>query len=90
LIVIPSKAKPHRGIRALWGYGSFDAPLRGLLRMTRTRVLRMTGATSLGAAGGRRSPGAVCAAVDKIEEKRKPEDFIGHRKREGVTLECAG
>ena len=22
-----------------------------------------------------------CAAVDKIEEKRKPEDFIGHRKR---------
>ena len=21
------------------------------------------------------------AAVDKIEEKRKPEDFIGHRKR---------
>ena len=23
----------------------------------------------------------LCAAVDKIEEKRKPEDFIGHRKR---------
>ena len=22
------------------------------------------------------------AAVDKIEEKRKPEDFIGHRKRD--------
>ena len=25
---------------------------------------------------------SACAAVDKIEEKRKPEDFIGHRKRE--------
>jgi hypothetical protein len=24
-----------------------------------------------------------CAAVYKIEEKRKPEDFIGHRKRGG-------
>ena len=24
---------------------------------------------------------AVSAAVDKIEGKRKPEDFIGHRKR---------
>jgi hypothetical protein len=23
-----------------------------------------------------------CAAVDKIEERRKPEDFIGHRKRD--------
>jgi hypothetical protein len=22
-----------------------------------------------------------CAAVDKIEDKRKPEDFIGHRKQ---------
>ena len=33
------------------------------------------------AAGGRCSRGAWCAAVDKIEEKRKPEDFIGHRKR---------
>ena len=24
--------------------------------------------------------GVLCAAVDKIEERRKPEDFIGHRK----------
>ena len=24
----------------------------------------------------------MSAAVDKIEEKRKPEDFIGHRKRD--------
>ena len=24
---------------------------------------------------------SACAAVDKIEGKRKPEDFIGHRKR---------
>jgi len=23
----------------------------------------------------------LCAAVGKIEEKRKPEDFAGHRKR---------
>ena len=23
-----------------------------------------------------------CAAVDKIEGMRKPEDFIGHRKRD--------
>ena len=23
----------------------------------------------------------MCAAVDKIEEMRKPEDFVGHRKR---------
>ena len=38
-------------------------------------------ATSLRAAGGRCSAGAVCAAVDKIEEMREPEDFIGHRKR---------
>ena len=34
-------------------------------------------ATSPSAAGGRYSEGAECAAVDKIEEKRKPEDFIG-------------
>ena len=34
------------------------------------------------AAGGRCSRGGLrCAAVDKIEEERKPEDFIGHRKR---------
>ncbi len=38
-------------------------------------------ATSLRAAGGRCSAGAVCAAVYKIEGKRKSEDFIGHRKR---------
>ena len=25
--------------------------------------------------------GELVAAVDKIEEKRKPEDFIGHRNR---------
>ena len=24
---------------------------------------------------------ALCAAVDKIEEKRKPEDFVGYRNR---------
>ena len=41
------------------------------------------GAASLSAASGGYSEGAVCAAVDKIEEKRKPEDFIGHRKRKG-------
>ena len=37
--------------------------------------------TSPSAAGGRYSEGAVCAAVDKIEGMRKPENFIGHRKR---------
>ena len=35
---------------------------------------------SLRAAGGRSSADAASAAVDKIEGKRKPEDFIGHRK----------
>ncbi len=40
-----------------------------------------TMATSLPAAGGGSRASAVCAAVDKIEEKRKPEDFIGHRNR---------
>ena len=29
------------------------------------------------AAGGRCSEGAVCAAVDKSKERRKPEDLIG-------------
>jgi hypothetical protein len=38
-------------------------------------------AASLRAAGGRCSAGAACAAVDKIEGLRKPEDFVGHRKR---------
>ena len=28
----------------------------------------------------------MSAAVDKIKEKRKPEDFIGHRKRKRVGL----
>ena len=32
------------------------------------------------AAGGRYSGVAGCAAVDKIEDQREPEDFIGHRK----------
>ena len=33
------------------------------------------------AAGGGVKGGEQVAAVDKIEEKRKPEDFIGHRNR---------
>ena len=32
------------------------------------------------AASGRYSKAAGCAAVDKIEDQRKPEDFIGYRK----------
>ena len=36
---------------------------------------------ALCAAGGRASKATYCAAVGKIEEKRKPEDFFGHRKR---------
>ena len=35
---------------------------------------------------GRYSEGAVCAAVDKIEDQRKPDDFIGHRKRAKPTI----
>ena len=31
-----------------------------------------------------------CAAVDKIEEKRKPEDFIGHRKPESSSIKKPG
>ena len=34
------------------------------------------------AAGGRCSAGTLSAAVEKIEEKRKPDDFFGHRKRD--------
>ena len=34
------------------------------------------------AAGGRCSAGTLNAAVEKIEEKRKPDDFFGHRKRD--------
>jgi len=33
----------------------------------------------------------LCAAVDKIEEMRKPEDFVGHRKRskyQPIILSC--
>ena len=33
----------------------------------------------------------MCAAVDEIEEKRKPEDFVGHRKRseyKPIILRC--
>ena len=33
------------------------------------------------AAGGGVKGGERVAAVDKIEEKRKPEDFFGHRNR---------
>ena len=34
-----------------------------------------------------RSKGAErVAAVDKIEEKRKPEDFIGHRNRKSPSV----
>ena len=28
----------------------------------------------------------MCAAVDKIEDQRKPDDFIGHRKRALSTI----
>ena len=49
-----------------------SAPYRGVEQL----------AASLTAAGGRGREGAACAAVDKIEEKRKPEDFIGYRKRD--------
>ena len=27
-----------------------------------------------------------CAAVEKIEKKRKPEDFFGHRKRDKLSI----
>ena len=30
------------------------------------------------------------AAVDKIEDQRKPEDFIGHRNRKPVVLSAKG
>ena len=42
------------------------------------------------AAGGRCSELIYCAAVDKIEEKRKPEDFIGHRKRDHLKSHGVG
>ena len=43
-------------------------------------------ASSPSAAGGRCSEGVECAAVYKIEEKRKPEDFIGYRKRGQIPI----
>ena len=33
------------------------------------------------AAGGRCRGIALCAAVEKFEDQRKPEEFFGHRKR---------
>ena len=36
----------------------------------------------------RKKGGERVAAVDKIEDKRKPEDFIGHRNRESNALHC--
>jgi hypothetical protein len=48
-----------------------------------------SGNKSASAAGGRASELIYCAAVDKIEEMRKPEDFIGHRKR-GVQIPRSG
>ena len=36
----------------------------------------------------RRKGGERVAAVDKIEEKRKPEDFIGHRNRGSNAKHC--
>ena len=55
---------------------------------THTKLFKLqfsgaSGNKSASAAGGRASELIYCAAVDKIEEKRKPEDFIGHRKRGG-------
>ena len=34
----------------------------------------------------REEGGERVAAVDKIEDQRKPEDFIGHRNRKPVLL----
>ena len=47
----------------------------------RSLLVLLSGNKSTSAACGRYSELIYCAAVDKIEEKRKPEDFIGHRKR---------
>ena len=41
------------------------------------------------AAGGRCSEGAVCAAVDKIKERRKPEDFIGQPQTEAGSSDLS-
>ena len=38
---------------------------------------------------GREKGAERVAAVDKIEEKRKPEDFIGHRNRDYPTTPSA-
>ena len=43
----------------------------------------MSGNKSASAAGGRASELIYCAAVEKIEDQRKPDDFFGHRKRGG-------
>ena len=69
--------KPLHGARK--NIKKSEKALSGLRVVSPTSVARWV--TSPSAACGRGSKGAVGAAVDKIEEKRKPEDFIGHRKR---------
>ena len=66
----PKYGIPHRGVSHIF------MPVS-----RQTRTVGESLAVSPSAASGGCSEGAVCAAVDKIEEKRKPEDFIGHRKR---------
>ena len=66
--------------RTLWGSGYFyDRCPVGLEPQVRVRGAR-------GALPVADEATARVAAVDKIEEKRKPEDFIGHRNRTPGTI----
>ena len=70
----PNYGIPQRGIPYFYASG-----LEPQVRVRGARAALL--ASSPSAAGGRYSEGAECAAVYKIEEKRKPEDFVGYRNR---------
>jgi len=80
LLPQPKKTPPIRVVFSLVMAGVKPLP----------QVMRPTGVArwvaSLRAASGRGSAGAASAAVEKIEGKRKPDDFFGHRKRDSPKL----
>ena len=80
LLPQPKKTPPIRVVFSLVMAGVKSLP----------QVMRPTGVArwvaSLRAASGRGSAGAASAAVEKIEGKRKPDDFFGHRKRDSPKL----
>jgi hypothetical protein len=54
--------------------------------VSRTRTAGESPGSDPTAAGGGVKGGERVAAVDKIEDQRKPEDFVGHRNRTPGTI----